>query len=337
MLPKPVVFILRGLAWGVGLLLVLIAGAWTFGALWFDVPTPFGRPAAWCYLLGALAALIFLRSKKLACAAVLGSALLVVLWWFTLQPSNDRDWEPDVALQPWAEVNSNLVTLHNVRNSEYHTGKEVQPHWETRTVNLSDLTGIDVALNYWGSSWMAHPIVSFQFRNAAPLAFSIEIRREKGETYSALGGLYRHYELMYIVADERDVIRVRTNYRKGEEVYLYRTSISPAEARERFLEYISSMNDLRSHPRWYNALTANCTTAIRSQRSITARTPWDLRILLNGRLDELFFQRGLLFNDGLSFSELRRLALINKAAQAADQSPDFSQLIREGRPGFGGR
>jgi len=337
MLPKPVVFILSGLAWGVGLLLVLIAGVWTFGALWFDVPPPFGRPAAWCYLLGAVTALIFLRSKKLACTAVLGSALLVVLWWFTLQPSNDRDWEPDVALQPWAEVNSNLVTLHNVRNSEYHTGKEVQPHWETRTVNLSDLTGIDVALNYWGSSWMAHPIVSFQFRNAAPLAFSIEIRREKGETYSALGGLYRHYELMYIVADERDVIRVRTNYRKGEEVYLYRTSISPAEARERFLEYISSMNDLRSHPRWYNALTANCTTAIRSQRSITARTPWDLRILLNGRLDELFFQRGLLFNDGLSFSELRRLALINKAAQAADQSPDFSQLIREGRPGFGGR
>ena len=117
---------------------------------------------------------------------------------------------------------------------------------------------------FWGSPWIAHPIVSFQFADAPPLCFSIEIRKKLGQTYSTIGGLYRQYELIYIVADERDVIRLRTNYRK-EDVYLYRTTISPAHARERFLEYIHSLNALRNKPRWYNAITTNCTTSIRTQ------------------------------------------------------------------------
>lgn len=182
---------------------------------------------------------------------------------------------------------------------------------------------------------MAHPILSFQFKDAPPLAVSIETRKERGEEYSALGGLYRRFELAYVVADERDVIRVRSNYREGEDVYLYRTTMPEDEVRERFLEYIRSMNDLHDHPRWYNALTANCTTSIRSQRSIAARSPWDLRILLNGRIDEMFYQRGLLVSEGLPFGELKKRARINEVAREADRDPDFSQRIRAGRPGFG--
>ncbi len=319
--------------------LILLSTAWAFGAIWFDFPVAgFGHAAALCYVTVVLALLFFMRSRRAARLCVIGLSVLVALWWWTLQPSNDRNWEPDVARQPWAEINGDLVTLHNVRNCDYREGSDgpiTEPRWETRTVRLSELTGIDVAINYWGSTWMAHPIMSFQFKDTAPVAFSVEIRREKGETYSALGGLYRQYELMYVVADERDVIRVRTNYRKEEEVYLYRTTIPVAEARERFLEYISAMNELRTHPRWYNAITANCTTSGRSQRALSARGVWDWRILLNGQIDELFFQRKLLVADGLPFSELTHRALINQAAREADQAPDFSQRIRAGKPGFG--
>jgi len=326
---------------GVLMLWVVILGwtAWAFGALWFDCPiATSGHPIAWAYLLGVLILLaLWARGRKWAAVGALLLAALVTFWWGLLQANNERNWQLDVSREPWAEVNGDLVTIHNVRNFDYRpedmTG-ESNPRWETRTVRLSQLTGLDAFLNFWGVSWMAHPILSFQFKDAPPVAFSIETRKEKGEAYSALGGLYRQYELVYIVGNERDLVRVRTNYRMGEDVYLYRTTLPQEYVRERFLEYIRSMNELHVHPRWYNAITANCTTSIRSQRSIAARSPWDLRILLNGRIDEMFYERGMLVKDGLTFPELRRRALINAAAKEADQDPEFSRRIRNGIPGF---
>ena len=214
------------------------------------------------------------------------------------------------------------------------TEVDYTPHWETRTVRLSQLTGIDLAVNYWGSPWMAHPIASFQFADAPALCFSIEARKEIGEGYSAIGGFFRQYELIYVVADERDVIRVRTNFRQGEDVFLYRTTATPAQARERFMDYIAALNQLHDQPRWYNAATTNCTTSIRTQRAAARRPPWDWRILFNGKADELMFERGALISGGLSFVELKTRSLINPAAKVADSAPDFSRLIRIGLPGF---
>ena len=323
------------------LLWMLILGwvAWAFGALWFDCPVASpGHPVAFGYLIAVLVLLVlWAMGRRLAGLVAVALAVIVTLWWGFLRPSNGRNWQTEVSREPWAEVNGDFITLHNVRNFDYRPDNrsgEKDPRWETRTVQLSHLTGIDAFLNFWGISWMAHPILSFQFKDAPPVAISIETRKEKGEGYSALGGLYRQFELVYVVSDERDVIRVRSNYREGEEVYLYRTTIPQGEVRERFLEYIRSMNELHTHPRWYNAITANCTTAIRSQRSMAARGPWDLRILLNGRIDEMFYERGMLVTDGLTFPELRRRALINAAAKAADQDPEFSRRIRSGIPGF---
>lgn len=325
----------------VGLLIAaLLLVSWAFGAVWFNSPGASKTHApAIVFLLLSLSLMTFsVMGKRWALPAMFASGLWVACWWFFLEPSNERDWQTEVAREPWAEVNGDLVTLHNVRNFDYCQGDETgqkAPVWETRTVRLSDLVGIDAFLNFWGVSWMAHPILSFQFRNVPPVAISIETRKEKGEGYSALGGLYRQFELVYVVADERDVIRVRSNHRQGEDVYLYRTTIPQAEVRERFMEYVRSMNDLHARPRWYNAVTANCTTAVRSQRSIAARSPWDLRILMNGKIDEMFYERGLLVTERLAFPELKRRALINPAARAADADPAFSLRIREGRPGFG--
>jgi hypothetical protein len=329
---KDLVRVIRGFGKVLILVTAMIAIAWAFGAVWFD--GPFGnanKVVAGFLAVGFAITLAFVRPfwPRIAVVALLFGA--VIAWWLPLSPTNDSDWQPDVAKEAWADIQGDEVTLHNVRNCDYRTEIDYTPHWETRTVRLSQITGIDLAVNYWGSPWIAHPIASFQFANAPPLCFSIETRKKVGQTYSTIGGLYRQFELIYIVADERDVIRVRTNYRK-EDVYLYHTTISPARARERFLEYIRSLNALRTKPRWYNAITTNCTTSIRTQHPPKERLPWDWRILLNGKGDELMYERHFIVTSGLPFAELKARSLIDTRARAANDSPDFSQLIREGLP-----
>src|SRR5947207_5341559 len=329
---KDLVRVIRSVCELVILLTAIIAIAWAFGAVWFDAP--FGsanKVLAWVLAAASAAALVFVRPvwRKVGAAALLFGGVLA--WWLTLSPTNDSDWQPDVAQKAWADIQGDEVTFHNVRNCDYRTETDYTPHWETRTVRISQITGIDLAIDYWGSPWIAHPIVSFQFADAPPLCFSIETRRKLGQTYSAIEGLYRQFELIYIVADERDVIRLRTNYRK-EDIYLYRTTISPAHARERFLEYIHSLNALRNKPSWYNAITTNCTTSIRDQHPPNERVPWDWRILLNGKGDELMYDRHFIVTSGLPFAEVKTRSLIDTRARAANYSPDFSKLIREGLP-----
>jgi hypothetical protein len=315
------------LAW----IAAISCAAWALGAIYFDFPAA-GTVVAILFAIVLLVTIVFVRGKLRKLAILFGAFALVVLWWLTLKPSNDRPWQPDVDRTARAEINGDEVTLHNMRNCDYRTGTDFTPHWETRIVRLSQITGMDVAINYWGSPWIAHPIVSFQFADAVPVCFSIETRKAIGQTYSTLRGLYRQYTLIYVVADERDSIRVRTNYRRGEDVYLYHTLASPAQARERFLEYIHTINRLRDHPHWYNAVTSNCTTNIRTQRSVNERMPWDWRMLLNGKADEMLYERHVIATGGLPFAELKQRSLINKRARAADQDPDFSRLIREGLP-----
>jgi hypothetical protein len=318
--------------WVGGLLFAIvgiIAAAWAFGAIWFDGPFRAGNKIAAVLLaIAFVVTLFFVRPfwRKLGVFTVLFAGVLI--WWLTIKPTQDSDWQPDVAQEAWADIQGDKVTLHNVRNCDYRTETDYTARWETRTVRTSQITGVDLAINYWGSPWIAHPIVSFQFADAPPVCFSIETRKKVGQSYSAIEGLYRQFELIYIVADERDVIRVRTNYRKGEDIYLYHTTISPAQARERFLEYIHSLNSIRDKPRWYNAVTTNCTTSIRTQHPPGERMPWDWRILLNGKGDELMYERHLIVTGGLPFAELKLRSLINSRAQAANDAPDFSQRIR---------
>jgi hypothetical protein len=323
--------VLRFFAYALAWMVAVLSAAWACGALYFDLPA-FGTWAAILFVLALLGALVFVRRTLAKLVIVFGTVALVALWWLTLKPSNDRAWQLDVAETAWAEINGDDVTVHNVRNCHYRTETDFTPRWEGRTVRLSQVTGMDLAIMYWGSPWMAHPIVSFRFADALPLCFSIETRKTIGQEYSAVRGLYRQYTLIYIVADERDSILVRSKYRHGEDVYLYRTLASPAQARVRFLEYVAAINSLRDHPRWYNAITTNCTTSIRTQRPADQRVPWDWRMLVNGKADEMLYERHVIATGGLPFSELKRCSQINKRASDADQDPDFSRAIRQGLP-----
>ena len=330
--PSLIFRIVRGACWSIAWLVALGCVAWAFGALHYDFPI-WKSAVAWGFATAVLAAVVFLHGAWRKLGATLLGFAVVLAWWLTLKPVNEADWQPDVAQLAWAEIQGDEVTLHNVRNCDYRTNTDYTPHWETRIVRISQITGIDLAIDYWGSPWIAHPIASFQFADAPPVCFSIETRVKTGQAYSALGGLYRRFELIYTVADEGDVIRLRTNYRM-EDIYLYRTTFTPAQAQERFSEYLSSLNELREHPRWYNEITTNCTTSIRAQTPKDERLPWDWRILVNGKGDEMMYERHTIASGGLPFAELRQRALIDTAAKAAGNSPEFSRLIREGRPGF---
>jgi hypothetical protein len=186
----------------------------------------------------------------------------------------------------------------------------------------------------WGSPNIAHTLVSFGFTNGDFVCFSIETRKEKGEDYSAVKGMFRQFELTCVVADERDLVRLRTNYRQDEEACLYRVRMTPAQGRTLLLDYLRLVNNLRDRPEWYNAITDNCTTAIRTQRARADRAPWNWRMLINGHLDELLYERGVI-DTSLPFAELKQRSHINPRAKAADKAVDFSQQIRKGLPGFG--
>jgi hypothetical protein len=319
----------RILIWGV----LGVATLWATAALYFDVRILSLRiPLAIVYGLGILAVWILVRRPWKLVITIAGF-FIVLAWWFSLPPSNNRNWLPDVAVLPFADINGNRIVIHNIRDCDYRTETDYDVHYYDKTFDLDDLRTMDLSLITWGSPHIAHTIVSFGFTTGDYVAFSIETRNEQGEGYSAIKGLFRQFELIYVVADERDVIRLRTNYRVGEEVRLYRLQTTPAQARKLFLEYIHRVNELHDHAEWYNALTDNCTTAIRTQRDVADRAPWDWRMLLNGHLDELLYENGTIATN-LPFAELKKLSNINARARATDKAVDFSQQIRKGLPGF---
>jgi hypothetical protein len=321
----PMRLLFRILGWVVVVPLLV----WSFGALYYDA----APAAAWGFLVAVAAAVVILRRPASARLVAATGFFCVLVWWLLLSPSHDRVWMAEYARLPWAEIRGNEVTIHEVRNFDYPEGGETVERWETRVINLEAVEGLDVAVNYWGSPWIAHPILIFRFKDAPPLAFSIETRRQEGEEYSALAGFYRQYELIVLATDERDLIGVRTNHRAGEEVYLYATTATPAQARSRLLDYLRTLNGIRDKARWYNAITTNCTTAIRGMHQ-GRLPPFDWRLLINGKGDEMLYERGLLRSDGLSFSELKAHALINPAAREAYHAGSFSEAIRRERPGF---
>ena len=275
--------------------------------------------------------------RDLALLAVLLGFVLVwgilVGWWSTITPSNARDWQPDVAVLPSATVDGDRVTLHNIRNFAYRTATAFTPRYCDKTFDLRRLDSADLISSYWGSEAIAHLFGSFGFGGQEYVAISAEIRKERTEDYSTLKGFFKQYELIYVVADERDVIRLRTTYRQPpEEVYLYRTRVPPAQARRLFLDYVREINSLVEQPAFYNTLTTNCTTNVlfhvRASGGI-ARYNW--KVLLSGYAPAYAYDIGGL-DTSLSFAALKQRSHINDRAQAVGDAPDFSQRIRAGLP-----
>lgn len=273
-----------------------------------------------------------LRWWPLALCAVVFVAFLVR--WSSVQPSNDRQWQPDVALLPFATFDGDRVTIHNVRNFEYRSETDYTPHYYDKTYDLRQLDSADLIAVYWMGDAIAHIMVSFGFAEQDFVTVSIETRKEVGESYDTVRGFFRQYELIYIVGDERDLVRLRTNYRKDppEEAYLYRTNTPPENVRRLFRSYFEKINELRERPSFYNSLTTNCTTNVLMHTRVNPGThAYSWKILLSGYAPLYTYELGRL-DTSLPFEELKRRSHINAAAHAADQAADFSQQIRAGLP-----
>jgi hypothetical protein len=317
--------------------LVIVACLGSLAIFYSNLPSAV-RPIA----LGsfALMAMILIFSglrtgKRRAWAAFLVLfAMVIAAWWLLIPPSNHRNWQPDVTVLPYAEIKDNLITVHNIRNVDYRTETDYSVHHYDRTFDLTKLQSVDLFLVYWGSPSIAHTMMSFGFKDGSHLGISIETRKELGEEYSAIKGFFKQFELTYVVADERDIVRLRTNYRTGEDVYLYRFNVSMDVARKVLLDYLREVNRLKDHPQWYRAILTNCTTSIlRHTAPYNPDARFDWRLIANGYLDEMLYERGKL-DQTLPFAEMKKRSLINQRAKAADKASNFSRLIRVGLPGM---
>lgn len=327
---------LRWLGAGLGILIRVVLVAWAALAIFYsNLPWP-GLRLALALGFAAFAVWAFWLSRQRRSRVVLAVLYLaVVAWWITIRPSHDRPWRPEVAVMPRAFVHGDRVHLTGVRNFDYRSADDFTVRREERDVRLSHLTGIDFFLSSWFEGWlgrlMGHTFLSFTFDNAPPLSVSIEVRPEVGESFEPIPAMFKQFELIYLVGEERDLVRVRTNFRK-ESVYLYHLNTSPENARRLFLVYLKRINELAGRPEFYNLLSNNCTlNIVRYANAAGRQGGFDIRHLINGLSDRYLYDSGHM-DTKLPFAEVRRLSLITHVAQAAGDAPDFSQRIRASLP-----
>jgi len=327
-------WILRLIARTALLAAVVLASIWCALALWYRLPVPETLRAAvvTLFLLLALAtiAAMFSRLRLAAFGAFVVTLGSTAIWWSTLRPADNADWAPDVARQVTGSIKGDRLVLTNVRDFGWLTGQDATERWVTRSYDLDKLRTLDLFMSYWAGPEMAHVILSFGFEDAY-LAWSIEVRRTQGGEFSPVADLFKSNPLILVAADERDVVRVRSNLR-GEDVQLYRLNASPEAARRLLLEYVSDANELAIRPQFYNSLTTNCTTtAVKMMRAVGASIPFDWRLIVNGYLPDYAYGRGAL-DTRVSLAALKESAHIDARARLANGSPQFSQLIRVGVP-----
>jgi Domain of unknown function (DUF4105) len=316
----------------IGFLVRFLALAWaTLAIYWSNLPW------AWLRLVLAAAFLVFgiyslwLKRSLRTLLAFAVLFFVVVVWFISIQPSHNRPWRPEVAVMPRAFIDGDRVRITNVRNFDYHSANDFTVRYEEREVSLSHLTSVDFFVSYWMPIPVAHTFVSFNFDNAPPVCISIETRPEIGRGFEPVASMFKQFELIYVVAEERDIVRVRTNFRH-EDVYLYRIMTSPENARHLFLVYLDRINELADRPEFYNLLSNSCTiNIVRYARLAGKLEQFDIRFWLNGYADRGLYRAGLLVPT-LPFAELRRRSWINEAAQAAGDASDFSQRIRATLP-----
>jgi hypothetical protein len=317
---------------GIWFLCRVLLIAWATLAIYYS-----NLPWAWLRLGLAVAfaafaiwALWLSRQRRMSLAFIV-LYLGVVAWWISIAPSHDREWRPEVAVMPRAFIDGDRVRITGVRNFDYRTRNDFTVRYEEREVLLSHLTGVDFYVSYWNEGLVGHTFLSFIFDNAPPLSISIETRPEVGEGFNPIASLFKQFELIYVVGDERDIVGVRTNHRR-ETVYLYRLNASPEKARELLLVYLQRINELADRPEFYHLLSNSCTiNIIRYLNAAGRKGRFDIRHLFNGLIDSYLYHSGRV-DTTLPFDELRRRSLINEAAQAAGDGPDFSQRIRASVP-----
>jgi hypothetical protein len=328
------VTILRRCSLAVLALALVLCGVWAGLFLWFQMP---GGPAvagcasALCAAATLAALVAVFRHRWIGLGAYAAAFAALALWFASIQPRNDRDWASDVARPLAATIDGSSVTIHDVRNFKWRTETEGDPAWEERRYDLSQIESVDLINSYWTGPAIAHTLVSFGFKDGRHLAFSAEIRHTKDEEFSSLAGFFKRFELIFVAADERDIVRVRTEQRH-ENVQIFRIKATQDQIRRGFLAILTRANDLIERPAFYGTLDRNCTTVmVGAAREIAPGLPLDWRILASGYLPDYAYDQGLL-DRRFSLAELRQRGSASARGIAAGDAADFSARIRAGIP-----
>ncbi|GEM_PF-421980 len=264
---------------------------------------------------------------------IIGIIIVIILaFWFLIQPSNERDWTVDQQVLSYADIQENLITLHNIRNFTYVTTEEYTPQYYDKTVDLNKIKALYYIVEPFGEwSGAAHTFLSFEFEDNEFIAISIEIRKEKGESFSALKGVFKRYELMYVIGDEQDLVKLRAVYR-NDTVYVYPIETRKEKIQALFLNMMERTNKLKEKPEFYNTIKNTCTTNLMKHVNTISpdRLPFTWKVLAPGYSDEVVYKLGLI-KTNLSFEETREKYKINEKAQKYKDDPDFSTKIREER------
>lgn len=313
--------------------ITFLSGAWAAMALWYQLPGgSTGRvlgSVVWGLAVVALATFAVVRRSWIPLGIYAVMYALLLLWWVSIAPSNVREWADDVARPLTGVIAGSKVTLQQVRDFTWRSDTDYDAHWETRSYDLDHLASADAVLSYWGSKAIAHAMISFGFDDGRHVVFSVEIRRERNEEYSAVGGFFKEFETILVAADERDIIRVRTNVR-GEDDYLYPLRMDAATRRGLFVSYVNAANALAAKPAFYNTITSNCTTIIYGMaKHLDPDLPWDVRLLLTGYLPGYLHKIGAI-DPHQTVDQLRRRGRITERALRSVPDDDFSRVIREG-------
>jgi hypothetical protein len=331
----PATWISRLLWWaltGLGFFLRILVLAWAGLAIYYS-----NLPWSWMRLVLAVAFVAFgvwvfwSTQRRRLYWLFWGLFLGVVGWWISIPPSQDRNWRPEVAVMPRAFIDGDKVRITGVRNFEYRSRDDFDVRYEEREVLLSHLQTLDLFVSYWHDGPVGHTFVSFGFDNAPPVSISIETRPEVGEGFDPIASLFKQFELIYVVGEERDLVGVRAVHR-DEDVFLYRIRTTPENARRLFLVYLQRINELADQAEWYHLLSNSCTiNIIRYANRVGPSRGFDIRHFLNGFIDRYVYATGAI-QTNLPFDELRHRSRINDAAKDASDAPDFPDRIRAGIP-----
>lgn len=303
---------------------------WGFGALYYSTLQP-----QWVLLLIAGIFIITTISAIFAMPFPAGSIvwaiaiIILMVWYVNDAPSDTRDWAPEYAIPATVTEDGPLITIHHIRDFSYRSESEVTPHYYDATFRLDALDTVDLVTSYWSGDAIAHIFLTFGFLDGRHLAISIETRRQQRFQYSTIAGFFHHFELIYVVADERDLIGVRTDIRR-ERVYLYRLQIAPGPRQALFLSYMHELDRLAQHPAWYNTLTDNCTTGALTRAKVSPIVKYNWRSIVSGHAAEYAYDRGLL-NTSMPFAVLKEKSLIVRPEGSVIDS-NYSEEIRQNLP-----
>jgi hypothetical protein len=300
------------------ILLLLATTLWAALGLWYQFELRPGwrlaAVAAWS-LFGLAACILVWRQRWHGLLAYTLGLAMYLSWWLNIRPGSDLLWADDVAQTLSSRVQGNQLQLQQVRAFDWRSERDYSVNWVARSYDLDQLLSVDLALSYWMGPAIAHTLVSFGFADGRYLTFSIEIRKQRHQSYSALAGFFKAYQASLIAAEESDILRTRSNAR-AEDVYLYRVEMSAEARRSLLLAYVSEANTWAEQPRFYNTLTANCTTVVyEMMRRISPGLPMDWRILVSGYLPEYLYD-------------------LHALPQHAPADAGFSAAIRAGIPGM---